>query len=238
MKAALIGYGRFGKLFYKFFKSDFDFQIYDKEISTNKIKVNSLSYFDNNVEVIFFVVPISSYLEVAKKLKSKIKAESLIVELSSVKIYPLKILKTYFSKNNILGIHPLFGPDSVQKSLKGHQAIIIDDYNQNKLTDFVINSFENKGIVLKYLNTREHDKLMAYSLCLTQFIGRALGKIKLPDLSVGTKGYFDLLNIITRTNNDTHQLFIDMNKYNPYSKSMRKKVIASFTEINNFLDKI
>jgi len=77
---------------------------------------------------------------------------------------------------------------------------------------------------------------MAYTLCLTQFIGRSLGKLNLPDNTIGTKGYFDLLNIVRRTNNDTLQLFIDMNKFNPYSQRMRKKLIQSFSEINKIID--
>lgn len=237
MKAALIGYGRFGRLFYKFFKSNFDFQIYDKVQSTNKFKIKSLNFFDNNVDIIFFSIPISSYLDVAEKLKNQINNNSLIVELSSVKTYPFEILKNYFYKNNILGIHPLFGPDSVRKNLKNHQAIVVNEFKQNKLTDYVINSFKTKGIVLKYMSAKEHDKLMAYTLCLTQFIGRSLGKIKLPKNNIGTKGYFELLNIILRTNNDTLQLFLDMNKFNPFSKTMREKVIKSLKEINTLIEK-
>lgn len=73
MKAALIGFGRFGKLFYKFFKNDFDFQIYDKyEYSFNRIKLKSLNEFDNDVSIIFFAIPISSFLEISKTLRKKL----------------------------------------------------------------------------------------------------------------------------------------------------------------------
>ncbi len=236
MNSALIGFGRFGKLFYKFFKNDYNLQIYDKNESTfNGIKIKNLSKFNYEVDIIFFAIPISSFKETSETIRQTIKPNTLIVELSSIKIYPLKILKKYFPKNKILGIHPLFGPDSVKRSLRGHQLIVINETKIDKKINYVINSFMKKGVEIKYLNSREHDELMAYTLCLTQFIGRALGKLKLPDNSTGTKGYFDLLNIIKRTNNDTLQLFIDMNRYNPYSKLMRKKLIQSFIKIDNLL---
>lgn len=237
MKAALIGFGRFGKLFYKFFKNDFDFQIYDKdEYSFNRIRLKSLNEFDNDVSIIFFAIPISSFLEISKTLRKKIKPGSLIVELSSLKIYPLKVLKKYFPENKILGLHPLFGPDSVKQTLKGHQLVVVNEFEVDEQIEYTLKAFLKKGVEIKYLTSKAHDKLMAYTLCLTQFIGRSLGKLNLPDNTIGTKGYFDLLNIVRRTNNDTLQLFIDMNKYNPYSQRMRKKLIQSFSEINKIID--
>lgn len=237
MKTALIGFGRFGKLFYKFFKNDYDFQIYDKdEFSFNRIKVKSLNQFNNDVNIIFFAIPISSFLDISKILKGKINSNSLIVELSSLKIYPLKILKKYFPENKVLGLHPLFGPDSVKQTLKGHQLVVVNQFEMDNQIEYTLKTFLNKGVEIKYLTPEKHDKLMAYTLCLTQFIGRSLGKLNLPDNTIGTKGYFDLLNIVKRTNNDTLQLFIDMNRYNPYSKPMRKKLIQSFSNINKLIN--
>ncbi len=238
MKTALIGFGRFGNLFFRFFKDKFDFVIFDKE-KLPSYSVNRLEDFKDlsEYEIIFLSVPISAIEEIAKYLKGKVNKKSLIVEFCSVQTYPLKILKKYFPENHLLGIHPLFGPDSVKNNLSGHQAIVIKQLKYDSKSQNVIRAFKRKGIKIIELTSTEHDKLMAYTLCLTQFIGRSLGKLNLPQCGVGTKGYFDLLEIIKRTNNDTFQLFIDMNRYNPFSTQMRKKVIKEFKNLDDFLMK-
>jgi prephenate dehydrogenase len=239
MKATLIGFGRFGKLFYQFFKDDYDFLIIDSdENKLNEIdeRKNYQPFEINESEIIFLTVPISEIQNVARTISKKVSRNTLIVEMCSVKSYPLKVLTKYFPKNNVIGIHPLFGPDSVDSSLEGHQLIIVGE-NRSKKFKFFINKLKSKNLKLIKMTAQEHDKLMAYTLNLTQFIGRSLGKIKLPDNKIGTKGYFNLLDIVRRTNRDTYQLFVDMNKYNPYSKSMRKKVIQSFLETEKLLRK-
>lgn len=240
MRASLIGFGRFGKLFHRFFKDDFEFSIYDKSLNDEEIQhllnIKQAKPFQlEKSEIIFLTVPISAIEVVAKEIKNSISKKTLVIEMCSVKLYPQKVLKKYFPQNPIAGIHPLFGPDSVKNSLKDHQIILIDnDYKSPKLS-YILNLFGKKGLKIFTMSANEHDKLMAYSLCLTQFIGRALGKLKLPDKSIGTKGYFDLLDIVNRTNNDTFQLFLDMNKYNPYSKEMREKVINELINLNKWI---
>ncbi len=238
MKTALIGFGRFGNLFFRFFKDKFDFVIFDKE-KLPSYSVNRLEDFKDlsEYEIIFLSVPISSIEEIAKYLKGKVNKKSLIVEFCSVQTYPLKILKKYFPENHLLGIHPLFGPDSVKNNLSGHQAIVIKQLKYDSKSQNVIRDFKRKGIKIIELTSTEHDKLMAYTLCLTQYIGRSLGKLNLPQSGIGTKGYFDLIEMIERTNNDTFQLFIDMNRYNPFSTQMRKKIIKEFKNLDDFLMK-
>lgn len=240
MRASLFGFGRFGKLFYKFFKDDFEFSIYDKSSSDQEIQEffnlkEVKPYKLEKSEIIFLAVPISEIESITKEIKNSINRNTLVIEMCSVKIYPQKVLKKHLPKNPIAGIHPLFGPDSVKDSLKNHQVIVIENELKTQKMNYVLDAFKRKGLKIFTMTADEHDKLMAYTLCLTQFIGRALGKLKLPDKSIGTKGYFDLLDIVSRTNNDTFQLFLDMNKYNPYSKEMREKVINEFINLNKWI---
>ncbi len=88
------------------------------------------------------------------------------------------------------------------------------------------------------MKENEHDELIAWTLCLTQFIGRAIGKMKIPYSQIVPKGFIELMDITRKSNADTEQLFIDMNLYNPYAEAMRKKVIETFTEIDNYLKNI
>ncbi|MCX7612280.1 MAG: prephenate dehydrogenase/arogenate dehydrogenase family protein [Ignavibacterium sp.] len=243
MKAAIIGFGRFGRLFFEYFRDDFSFSLYDKNFSTRELqRLSKLKEIRphslNESEIIFLTVPISSIESVAKMLQSNVSVKSLIVEMCSVKEYPLKILKHYLPKNFIVGLHFLFGPDSVENSLEGHQAILVSDKFRSEKLNYLLNSLQQKKIKLFKMNATEHDKLMAFTLCLTQFLGRALDKMKLPTEGIGTKGYFDLLKIVERTKRDTLQLFIDINSYNKFSKKMRSNLINQMKNLDERLSKI
>lgn len=239
MKASLFGFGRFGKLFYEHFKKDFNFSIYDKnedEIRRNLKKKDFHPFPLKESEIIFLSVPISSVKLVAKEIKSKVNPSTLIVEMCSVKEEPLNMLQKFFPKNQIVGLHPLFGPDSVENSLEGHQAILVSKNYNSKAFKYLLKVLKDKKIKLHKMSAAQHDELMAYTLCLTQFIGRALSLIRLPDKKIGTKGYFDLVDIIQRTRKDTLQLFVEMNKYNRFSKLMRQKVIDRIIQVDSILD--
>jgi prephenate dehydrogenase len=241
LKATLIGFGRFGKLFYKFFKDDFLFQIIDKNIPSSEIRkqTNLLDNFPiQESKIIFLAVPISQIESVAKELKDQVSSDCVIVEFCSVQTYPIQILKKEFPNNLIFAIHPLFGPDSVENSLENHIAVIIENEEVNSSVEYLKKLFKSKGVRLISMSDEDHDKLIAWTLCLTQFIGRSLGKLNLPETEIATRGFIELMNIVRRSNADTEQLFIDMNKYNPYAKEMREKVISAFNEINQYLNQI
>lgn len=243
MKASLFGFGRFGKLFYEYFKDNFSFSIYDKYIDEKEIKriskqKNITPHSIEESDIIFLAVPISSIQIISKELKTKVHPNSMIVEMCSVKEHPLKVLHKYFPKNEIVGLHPLFGPDSVLNTLEDHQAIIVSKNYKSNNFNYLVNTLKEKKIKIFKMSAENHDRLMAYTLCLTQFLGNALALINLPDKKIGTKGYIHLYDIVERTKRDKIQLFFEMNKYNKFSKAMRRKVLANVNYINSFLDKL
>lgn len=237
MRAGFIGYGRFGKLFVKIFSKHFHFEIYDKTFELNEKEKTILFKKFSKCDFVFFAVPISQLEPSATEIASYINHNSLIADLCSVKEYPLNILTKLFPNNEILGIHPLFGPESVKVDLNNHQIVLVSENANLKMVQELIQIFQKENLKIIEMSAEEHDRQMAWTLCLTQFIGRGLKLLPFPINKIGTKGYFDLLDIVNRANADTEELFIDMNKYNRYSKEMRKHVITEVTKLNQMLEK-
>ena len=74
-------------------------------------------------------------------------------------------------------------------------------------------------------------------MLLSHLLGRALVNFGAKDLEVDTLGYRRLMKIIQTAENDTWQLFDDMNKYNKHSKEMRDNFMKTLKEIYQRLDK-
>ena len=241
-KIGLIGFGRFGKLIVRHLSGDFDFYVYDRLANKNEIKNNnavpsSLKELCR-LDIIILAVPISEIKSVLNDIKNLLKKDALVVDVCSVKEYPIKLMKNILPKSvQILGTHSMFGPDTAYDSLEEKKIVLCKVRIQNNLYLQIKRFLESKQLAVIEATAQQHDAEMAKSLVLTHFIGRALMDIGVSDMEIDTKSYRDLLRILDTVKNDTWQLFEDMNKFNKYSKGERKDLIKSLSNVEKKLSK-
>ncbi len=242
MKIGIIGFGRFGKLMTKYLSEDFEVYVFNRSDKTKEIKQsNGIPASLEEVckkDVIIPSVPISQFEGILKKIKNLLQEDSLVIDVCSVKEYPIKLMKRILPKETqILATHPVFGPDSAAESLEGRKIVLckvrISDELYGKIKIFL----KKKGLIIIETTPEEHDRDIAKSLILTHFIGRALIDFGAMDINIDTEGYKRLMKILDMVKNDTYQLFEDMNKYNKYSKKIRYDFLASLNRINRRLEK-
>ena len=140
----LIGFGRFGQLLYQQLKGAIEIQIYDpvtmKKLTSKGLPFSQLKKVCKN-ELIILAVPVSQIESVCQEIKPHLKSQSIIMDVCAVKTYPLQVMAKHFSNEvQILGSHPLFGPDSVKESMHDHLMIItpyrISDKNLKQIKKF------------------------------------------------------------------------------------------------------
>jgi len=241
-KIGLIGFGRFGKLIVKHLSGDFEFLVHDKMNKKNEIKLNnaipsSLGDACQN-EIIILAVPISEIERTLKNIKNILKKNSIVIDVCSVKEYPVKLMKSILPSHvQILATHPMFGPDTASDSLEGRKIVLCKIRIQDNAYMQVKRFLENKQLNVIETTPEKHDKEIAKSLVLTHFIGRALMDMKASALEIDTRGYRDLIRILDSVKNDTWQLFEDMNRFNAYSSGVRKNFIKSLNDVEKSLSK-
>lgn len=241
-KIGIIGFGRFGRLLTKYLAEDFEVYVSsrsnkDKEIREVKGIPAPLEEVCKT-DIIIPCVPISAFEDTLHKIKGLLKENSLIIDVCSVKEYPVKLMKELLpEKMQVLATHPLFGPDSASETLKGRKIVLcktrIPDDCYKKIKSYL----QKKGLVVLEATPEEHDKEIAVSLILTHFIGRSLIDFGAKDLKISTEGYKRLMKILEVVKNDTWQLFEDINHYNKYSKKIREDFINSLNNVNRRLEK-
>jgi len=69
------------------------------------------------------------------------------------------------------------------------------------------------------------------------FIGRGLTKLNLQPQPISTPDYASLLRMNSMVQNDTWQLFLDMQKYNPYAAKTREAFIDNLAEVQKQIKK-
>lgn len=239
MKIAIIGQGRFGKLLGKILAPYGEIFVMEKDLKKIEKKQVLIKKEDlKEIDWVFLAVPISNLEKLLLEIRPHLKKGSLVVDVSSVKIFPCRWLKKYLPRNvEIMGTHPMFGPDSAKNGLPGLKIVLCPvriSLKNKKKFEKIMRSLKLKII---FTTPQKHDAEIAKSLTLVHFIGRTLGRINIKKQEITTLGFERLLAVNETVNSDTWQLFLDMHRYNPYAKNMRHRFLKSAREIDSELKK-
>ena len=186
--------------------------------------------------IIIPFVPISVFEEVIKSISSLVKKDALLIDVCSVKESPIKSMKDQLPENiQILGTHPMFGPDS--DLLTGKQIIFMDIDKQNTHQE-VKKLFESTTAQLIDMSIENHDYAIAYVLGLSHMINIAFAKVLastddnravLPKLSSTT--FKDQLNVAKRVTDENPHLYFEIQHLNEHSLKTIKELNVAINEI-------
>jgi len=242
MEISIIGFGNFGKLAAKYFiLSGFSVKVtdlFDKRQEAEELGVRFVNLEEAcKTNIMILAVPMEKFEQTLHMIKDRLMKGTIVLDVCSLKIFACEAMSKILPNHvEIIGTHPLFGPQSCPNSIEGMKIALVKvrckDETFNKLKEFC------KKLRLKAIVTtsKEHDKQMAVSQALTHFIGQACKKINIDRVELSTKTFDDLMNIIDIIKNDTPSLFENMQIINPFAKSMRDKFIKSCDEINKSLN--
>lgn len=242
MKIGIIGFGRLGRLISKNLAQDFELLVYDKagfekeivEIGASAVSLSELC----QAEVVIPFVPISEFENIIKEISPLLKEDSLVIDVCSVKIHPMKIMHELLPKKiQVLGTHPMFGPDSAKTTLMGSKIVLCKHRIHEDLYQNIKAYLSKFGLKVIEASAEQHDKEISSSLLLTHFLGRTLIDFDAKQLDIDTAGYRRLMKILTTVENDTWQLFEDMNKYNPFAKETIDRFLSTQNKIKDRLYK-
>ncbi|MBT3586498.1 MAG: prephenate dehydrogenase/arogenate dehydrogenase family protein [Halobacteriovoraceae bacterium] len=232
MKIGIIGFGRLGKLITRYLAQDATVLVYDKiDYSKDITEAGGISSSLQEVcdcTVVIPFVPISSFEECILEIKDLLKPGCLVADVCSVKLIPTEIMQKHLPESvQILGTHPMFGPDSAKETLFGSKLVISKIRIEDKLYSDIKIYFEKHGLKVIEATPDQHDRQISHSLLLAHYIGRGLIELNASPLEIDTLGYRRLLKILGTVENDSWQLFEDMNHYNPYARETRKEFLAA-----------
>ncbi|HUT17151.1 MAG TPA: prephenate dehydrogenase/arogenate dehydrogenase family protein [Acidobacteriota bacterium] len=178
MKIAVIGAGKMGVWFTKFFVSKgYDVILADRKkakLEAQKdLLVDLTTSFEEAVQdadQILLCVSINAMEDVVKAISPAIHEGQVVMDICSIKENPVKIMHQYIKGATILGTHPVFGPGS--NGLK-HKAYILTPTN-GKAREFAEQFkqwLEKEEAHVFIMTPKKHDELMSVVLGLPHFIG-------------------------------------------------------------------
>jgi len=126
----------------------------------------------SSAELIILSVPIKSFSAVAQGLSPFVKSHHIVLDITSIKAGPVRVMGQYLGEARLLGTHPLFGPGA--RGLRG-QNVVLTPINSEELVRKAELWLGERGAKVKVMAPEEHDELMSIVLGLSHFIAFVAG---------------------------------------------------------------
>ncbi|HSX44586.1 MAG TPA: prephenate dehydrogenase [Candidatus Saccharimonadales bacterium] len=231
----IIGYGSFGKFLAEKLDGQAKVVIYSRRHQPGEsIFVDLTSIAE--VDYLILSIPLSVYQEYLVKLKPLLNKQTVIIDVCSVKVEPIKLIKRFLPNQPVIATHPLFGPESAGESLKGHTLVICPELSDKTVTPKLIKLAKSQGLEILLESADVHDQQMATVHALTFFIARALDKFDLKSHQLDTPSYKRLLYLAELDKHHSPELYATIQSGNPYAKPVRHKLLEIMIKLNSQLE--
>ncbi|MEM3377664.1 MAG: prephenate dehydrogenase/arogenate dehydrogenase family protein [Candidatus Bathyarchaeia archaeon] len=178
MRLAVIGAGKMGVWFAKFFqKEGYSVVVADRKRdkleklqSELGVEIADFAEAPRKADQVLICVSISAFEEVVKKISSAIREGQVVMDICSVKELPISIMHKHLPAALVLGTHPVFGPGST--SIENKTFVLTPTSSQEEAfaADFKKWLEARKARVL-IMSPTKHDELMSIVLGMPHFLG-------------------------------------------------------------------
>ena len=233
----LLGFGRFGKMVYEHLRRDKEVLVYDSN-SSQLQGISEATTFEEAVSapLIVLCVPISAMKNTCKKMAPLLREGQIVVDTCSVKKRPLEWMSTHLPESvQILGTHPLFGPDSGKEGVAGLKIALCPARIKQESYDSIRHYLQRLQLVTVEVTAEEHDQQIAKSQAVFHLIAQVMKQLKWASQAISTPGPEAFDRLVRTVQQDTDQLFLDIERENPYAAEWRQRFIQEVLSLDKEL---
>ena len=162
---------------------DIDYKSVNYCLKNKIIDVKFEEEFISELDFIFLAIPVDSIKSQLSDYLNKTSDKTLIIDLGSTKFQICNSVENNQNRKNYLAAHPIAGtefsgPNSAKKDLFNDKVMILCDTEKtdpNLLLD-AKKIIKSLGMSIKTMNSKEHDKYIAYVSHLSHISSFMLGK--------------------------------------------------------------
>ncbi len=174
-------------------------------------------------DIVVLAVPVGKLEEVVAAAAPYLRPGTVVVDVGSVKSLPARIMEEGLPDHvEIVGTHPLFGPQSARDGLAGLKLAIcpIRGRKWRSIAAFCRKRFGLKIIVA---TPEAHDREAAMVQGLTHLIAKVLVQMEPLPTSMTTRSYELLLQGVEMVRHDSPEVFDAIERMNPFVPTVRRR---------------
>ncbi len=183
MRVAVIGAGKMGHWFTRFFKNEGFSVVVSSRTKQKLLELKdefNVEITENNADAIkgadwiLVCVSLDAVGKVLEEIGTHVKTGQTVMDISSIKEIPVQLLHKHVKNGLTLGTHPVFGPGA--KSAAGQNFVLtpVTDEEKQFATQFKT-WLEERGGKVTVTTPRKHDELMSLVLGFPHFVGLVAG---------------------------------------------------------------
>ena len=236
---SIIGCGNFGRLMVEQLKPYFTISINRRRNlaeTARELDVEAVTIPEaGKRDIIMLSVPAQHIEVVLKEMAPTVRPGALVLDVASVKMHPVRLMEQLLPAHaEILGTHPLFGPQSAVNGIAGLKIVLcpVRTERMDSIRSFCA---ETLGLRVFEVTPEDHDRQMAFVQGLNHFIMRAVGEMNLPHSELATPAYQRLLDMKHFVDRDTLDLFFTIQRENDFARDVREQFLASLMRVRDMI---
>ena len=226
----LIGFGAFGRLMARHLAAHFQLTVFDpaapRSGRDDELGVTFADIADAaHCDAVVLATPVEAFEQAIRAVAPHLKPGALILDVGSVKLKPSEImLRALPAHVDIIGTHPLFGPQSARDGLQGLKIALCPLRGDRAAC---VGAFL-RGLGLEVILTtpEAHDRDAAIVQGLTHLIAKILVQMEPLPMHMTTRSYDLLMQAVQIVRHDPPTVFEAIERANPYSAEVRARFLA------------
>ncbi len=223
----IIGFGAFGRLMANHLSAHFTLRI--RDTAANIISLENGDAFPSatipeiaDCDYIILAVPVRQIGGVCGDLGPHLKPGAVVLDVGSVKLAPTDAMQAHLPPHvDIVGTHPLFGPQSAADGLKDMKIAIcpVRGTSHRRIAAFLKAAF---GLDVICTTADTHDREAATVQGLTHLIAKVLMEMGPLPTKLTTVSYDLLIEAVNMVKDDAPSVLDAIERANPYSIGVRE----------------
>lgn len=236
----IVGYGAFGKLLHTLitrFAPAVTVRIHSSRHEPDGATFFSLEETAKS-NALILAVPIRAFEECVVKVIPLMREDTVLIDVATVKVHTVEVLKRLAAGRKYLATHPMWGPESYEKrngDVTGFRIVMadgtLDPVDYDALTVFL----KQCGFDVVEMTAGQHDKHLAETLFLTHLIGQIVARAGFQRTEIDTVSFGYLMDAMESVKHD-EKLFQDVFAYNPFCRDVLDRFELKEAEVRKLLE--
>lgn len=187
-------------------------------------------------DVLILAVPVSALADAIRALRPHLRPGTIVIDVGSVKIEPVRIMLEELPPFvEIIGAHPLFGPQSAKDGVAGHRIAWCPVRGRSAGR---IAAFLRRVLKLDVIHSTPdaHDREMAVVQGLTHLIAKVLVRMEPLPGRMATRSFDLILQATDMVRHDAPSVYEAIERANPHAAAVRERFFALADEVRDALD--
>lgn len=236
LAVGIIGFGAFGKLMASHLAPHMALLIHDPVCEPQDepgapgrfVPVETAAASD----IVILAAPVGKLKQVVEAIAPWLRPGALVIDVGSVKSIPAQIMQDGLPRHvEIIGTHPLFGPQSAQHGIAGLKIAICPIRGQGWRR---VAAFCRKRLGLKVIVTtaEAHDREAAMVQGLTHLIAKVLVQMEPLPQAMTTRSFELLMEGVEMVRHDSPEVFEAIERMNPFVPTVRRTFFDLAAELD------